>query len=81
MTQRGQLLLIYTGWTTYTHTSSIIRPSTNEEYEREERVLKWVTRVMEDDDDDDCSHRCWSTSTTLTTILSWLIKKKKSSHG
>ena len=40
------------------HISSIIRPSTNEEYEREERVLKWVTRVIEDDDDDDCSHRC-----------------------
>ncbi len=25
---------------------------------REERVLKWVTRVIENDDDDDCSHRC-----------------------
>ena len=59
------------------HKSSIIGPSTNEEYEREKRVFKWVTRVIEEDDDDDCSHRCWSTSTTLTTILSWLIKKKR----
>jgi hypothetical protein len=64
----------------HTYKSSIIRPSTNEEYEGE-RVLKWVTRVIENDDDGDCSHRCWSTSTTLMTILSWLIKKKESSHG
>ena len=57
----------------------IIRLSTNEEYDREKWVFKWVTRVIEDDDDDehDCSHRCWSTSTTLTTILSWLIRKKE----
>lgn len=63
------------------HKSSIIGLSTNQEYERErerKRVFKWVTRVIEEDDDDDCSHRCWSTSTTLTTILSWLIKKKSS---
>lgn len=48
---------------------------------RAKRLLEWVTRVIEEDDDDgDCSHRCRSTSTTRTTILSWLIKNERANE-
>jgi hypothetical protein len=64
MTQRGQLLLIYTygiDYNIYINRVLLGHLQTKSMREREsgvERVFKWVTRVIEDDDDDDCSHRC-----------------------
>jgi len=78
MAQRGQLLLILNKLHIYIY--RVLLGHLQTKSTREKRLLKWVTRVIEDDDDDNCSHRCWSTSTTLTTILSWLIKKKEL-HG
>jgi hypothetical protein len=56
MAQRGQLLLILNKLHIYIY--RVLLGHLQTKSTKEKRLLKWVTRVIEDDDDDNCSHRC-----------------------